>query len=77
MNGRYIFSGDQDSQASYAFDSTQPEGVQQLLTGSSTRMIQSVDGTSFAVALTAQQIFDADPIACPPAVTSSRRCRIS
>ena len=59
VNGRYIFSGDQDSQAPYQLDSTQPEGVQQLVSGSSTRMIQSVDGTSFAVALTAQQIFDA------------------
>lgn len=59
VNGRYIFSGDQDSQAPYAIDSTQPEGVQQLVSGSSTRMIQSVDGTSFAVALTAQQILDA------------------
>jgi flagellar hook-associated protein 3 FlgL len=59
VNGRYIFSGDQDTQAPYELDSTQPEGVQQLVTGSSTRTIQSVDGTSFAVALTAQQIFDA------------------
>ena len=59
VNGRYIFSGDQDTQAPYKFDSTQPKGVQQLITGTSTRMIQSVDGTSFAVALTAQQIFDA------------------
>ena len=59
MNGRFIFSGDQDTQAPYKLDPTQPEGVQQLITGSSTRTIQSVDGTSFAVALTAQQIFDA------------------
>lgn len=59
VNGRYIFSGDQDGQAPYALDSTQPEGVQQMVSGSSTRVIQSVDGTSFAVALTAQQIFDA------------------
>lgn len=59
VNGRYIFSGDQDSQAPYQLDSSQPEGVKQLVTGSATRMIQSVDGTSFAVALTAQQIFDA------------------
>jgi flagellar hook-associated protein 3 FlgL len=58
-NGRYIFSGDQDTQAPYELDSSTPEGVQQLVTSSSTRMIQSVDGTSFAVALTAQQIFDA------------------
>jgi len=59
VNGRYIFSGDQDSQAPYKLDPTQPEGVQQLVTSSSTRLIQSVDGTSFAVAKTAQQIFDA------------------
>jgi flagellar hook-associated protein 3 FlgL len=59
VNGSYIFSGDQDTQAPYKLDSSQPEGVQQLVTGSSTRTIQSVDGTSFAVARTAQQIFDA------------------
>jgi flagellar hook-associated protein 3 FlgL len=59
VNGSYIFSGDQDTQPPYQLDPTQPEGVLQLVTGSSTRTIQSVDGTSFAVALTAQQIFDA------------------
>jgi flagellar hook-associated protein 3 FlgL len=59
VNGRYIFSGDQDTQAPYELDASAPEGVQQLVTGNSTRMIQSVDGTTFAVALTAQQIFDA------------------
>jgi len=59
VNGSYIFSGDQDTQPHYQLDPTQPEGVLQLVTSSSTRTIQSVDGTSFAVALTAQQIFDA------------------
>jgi flagellar hook-associated protein 3 FlgL len=59
VNGRYIFSGDQDSQPPYQLDATQPNGVQQLVTGPATRVIQSVDGTTFAVALTAQQIFDA------------------
>jgi len=59
VNGRYIFSGDQDSQAPYQLDPTQPEGVKQLVTGAATRVIQSVDGTSFAVAKTAQNIFDA------------------
>ncbi|MEI9975168.1 MAG: flagellin [Ignavibacteriota bacterium] len=68
VNGRYIFSGDRDSTAPYQLDSTQPEGVQQLVTDSSTRTIQSVDGTSFAVALTAQQIFDArNPDSTPAA----------
>jgi flagellar hook-associated protein 3 FlgL len=59
VNGRYIFSGDQDTQPPYQLDPSQPDGVLQLVTGASTRTIQSVDGTSFAVALTAQQIFDA------------------
>jgi flagellar hook-associated protein 3 FlgL len=59
VNGSYIFSGDQDTQPPYQLDPSQPEGVLQLVTDSSTRTIQSVDGTSFAVALTAQQIFDA------------------
>jgi flagellar hook-associated protein 3 FlgL len=59
VNGSYIFSGDDDTQPPYQLDPTQPEGVLQLVTSSSTRTIQSVDGTSFAVALTAQQIFDA------------------
>jgi flagellar hook-associated protein 3 FlgL len=59
VNGSYIFSGDQDTQPPYQLDPSQPEGVQQLVTSGSTRTIQSVDGTSFAVALTAQQIFDA------------------
>jgi flagellar hook-associated protein 3 FlgL len=60
VNGRYIFSGDQDGQAPYQLDSTQPNGVKQLVTGAATRVIQSVDGTSFAVAKTAEEIFD-DP----------------
>lgn len=59
VNGSYIFSGDQDTQPPYQLDPSAPEGVQQLVTSPSTRVIQSVDGTSFAVALTAQQIFDA------------------
>jgi flagellar hook-associated protein 3 FlgL len=59
VNGQYIFSGDNDTQPMYQLDSSAPEGVQQLFSSTSTRTIQSVDGTSFAVALTAQQIFDA------------------
>ena len=58
VNGHYIFSGDQDNQPPYQLDPNQPNGVTQLVTGSATRVIQSVDGTSFAVAKTAQEIFD-------------------
>ncbi len=59
FNGRYIFSGDQDTQAAYTLDSTQPEGVRQIATGSATRTIVGSTGTTVSVAKTAQEIFDA------------------
>jgi len=59
VNGSYIFSGDQSSQPSYQLDATAPNGVDQLITPTNTRVIQDVNGTSIATALTAQQIFDA------------------
>lgn len=59
VNGNYIFSGDQSTQPSYQLDSTQPNGVKQLLSTTNTRVIQDVNGTSIATARTATQIFDA------------------
>ena len=59
VNGSYIFSGDQNAQPSYQLDATAPNGVDQLITPTNTRVIQDVNGTSIATALTAQQIFDA------------------
>jgi len=57
--GRFIFSGDQQNSPAYESDPTGPTGVRRLLvTGPSTRQIQDVDGISFPVALTAQDIFD-------------------
>jgi flagellar hook-associated protein 3 FlgL len=58
VNGSYIFSGDQSSQPSYQLDATAPNGVDQLITPTNTRVIQDVNGTSIATALTAEQIFD-------------------
>ncbi len=58
VNGTYIFSGDQNTQPMYQVDSSQPEGVQQLFTPTSTGVIQDINGTGIAVSLTAQQIFD-------------------
>jgi len=53
--GRFIFSGDSDHQAPYTAALT-------YLGSASTRMIQHPNGTTFAVAKTAQEIFDAaDP----------------
>jgi flagellar hook-associated protein 3 FlgL len=59
VNGSYIFSGDQDTQPSYQLDPTAPNGVQQLITPTATRVIQDINGTPIATARTAQQIFDA------------------
>jgi flagellar hook-associated protein 3 FlgL len=59
VNGRYIFSGDQDSKAQYVLDATQPNGVRQVTTATSTRVIRDTNGTSISVAKTAAEIFDA------------------
>jgi flagellar hook-associated protein 3 FlgL len=59
FNGRYIFSGDQDSAPMYQLDPTQPDGVKQLFSAPSTRVIVDATGTAISVAETAQQIFGA------------------
>jgi flagellar hook-associated protein 3 FlgL len=59
INGRYVFSGDQDTLPAYKLDLTQPEGVQRLLTAPATRIIQDASGTTLSVARTAGEIFDA------------------
>jgi flagellar hook-associated protein 3 FlgL len=56
--GRYIFSGDSDQTAPYSYDSTQSYPVSSYQGSTSTRLIQAPDGSTFQVALTAQQIFD-------------------
>ncbi len=62
VNNRYIFSGDADQTQPYTFDITQPDPVSAYQGTASTRTIQAANGTTFPVALTAQQIFDsADP----------------
>ena len=59
VNGVYIFSGDDPSQAPYQLDSASPTGVQQLVTASATQQIADPNGVTFPVSLTAQQVFDA------------------
>jgi flagellar hook-associated protein 3 FlgL len=62
VEGRYIFAGDTDQQAPYTYDATQAVPLSAYLGSSSTRVAQHPNGTTFPVALTAQQIFDsADP----------------
>lgn len=59
VNGRYIFSGDLDTQPTYQLDPSQPSGVKQLSTPTATRTIVDINGAPIAVAKTAQDIFDA------------------
>ena len=62
VNNRYIFAGDTDGKQPYTFDATQPDPVSTYQGSASTRTVQSANGTTFPVALTAQQIFDStDP----------------
>ncbi len=58
VQGRYIFSGDDDQNPSYQLDLTAANGVDQLTTAASTRQIQNPEGGTFQASLTAQQIFD-------------------
>jgi flagellar hook-associated protein 3 FlgL len=57
--GRYIFSGDLDHQTLYALDPTQPTGVKQLATATSTRSITDQNGSQIWLSKTASEIFDA------------------
>ena len=57
--GQYVFSGDETSSPPYQLDSSSPTGVDQLVTAPAPRLIQDATGVTFAVSLTAQQIFDA------------------
>ena len=59
VNGRYIFSGDQDSKPAYQLDPSQPSGVSQLVNSPATRTLADINGAPIAVAKTAQEIFDA------------------
>jgi flagellar hook-associated protein 3 FlgL len=66
-NGEYIFSGDETSSPPYQVDPTSPTGVDQLVTSPAPRLIQDATGVTFAVSLTAQQIFDSrDPVTGAP-----------
>jgi flagellar hook-associated protein 3 FlgL len=59
VNGRYIFSGDQDTKPSYQMDLTQPTGVTQLQAATATRTVLDANGVPIPVDKTAQEIFDA------------------
>jgi len=56
--GRYVFSGDQPSLASYQLDLSSPNGVDRLITPTDTRQVVDATGVSFSFSETAQTIFD-------------------
>src|SRR5205085_5878336 len=58
VQGRYVFSGDQSQSPSYSLNLSAPNGVDRLVTTTSTRQVADATGVSFTVALTAQDIFD-------------------
>ena len=59
VDGRYIFSGDLNTQPAYQIDPTQPEGVKQLISVPATQSVVDANGTTISVSKTAQEIFDA------------------
>jgi|ERR1051326_4824185 flagellar hook-associated protein 3 FlgL len=58
VQGRYIFSGDQDLSPAYSLDLTTASGVVQLNSSAATVRIEDAAGGSFASSKTAQEIFD-------------------
>ena len=58
FDGKYLFSGDSSSQPAYTVNLANANGVDRLLTAPATRLIQDSSGQTFAVAKTAQDLFD-------------------
>jgi len=68
VQGRYIFSGDQDSSPSYTWDPNAANPVVTVQTPQSTRLIEDPAGGTFPASLTAREIFDdQDPTTDSPA----------
>lgn len=58
VEGRYVFSGDNDQQPPYTLDLTQPYPLSPYAGSAATRQVQHADGSLFSVSKTAQEIFD-------------------
>jgi len=59
VEGRYIFSGNNDQQPPYSIDLTQANPVSAYQGSAATRQVQNWDGARITVGKTAQEIFDA------------------
>ena len=60
VQGRFIFSGDSDALAPYTWDETQLNPIVGYSGSAATRLVMHPSGTTFAVAHTAKEIFDAN-----------------
>jgi len=58
VQGRYIFSGDQDDAPALDIDLSQPTGIITLTNATATRRVEDASGGTFAVTQNARQIFD-------------------
>ena len=58
VEGRYIFSGDADQSPPYDVNLGNANGVARLVTALASRQIEHPNGSTFAVAKTAQEMFD-------------------
>jgi len=72
VQGRYVFSGDQENSPSYQLDLNAGNGVDLLSNASATRKIQDPSGGTFAASETAQQIFDSPGASVFAALNSLR-----
>jgi flagellar hook-associated protein 3 FlgL len=59
VNGKYIFSGDQNTTQLYQLNPASPTGVDRLAVATNTDLVQGADGIQIAASLTANAIFDA------------------
>jgi flagellar hook-associated protein 3 FlgL len=75
VDGRHIFSGDNDQQAPYTIDLTQTNPISIYAGAAGTRQAQHPDGSLFNVARTAQDIFDS-PNAQQNVFTSINNLRV-
>ena len=72
VGNRYVFSGDSDQAAPYALDLTTTNGTTPYAGSAATRQVEDPRGSTFAVSLTAQQIFDAPGASVFAAVNAVR-----
>jgi len=59
VGGRFIFAGDSDQTQPYTIDLTQINPISAYAGSASTRQVEAPNGSAFAIAQTAQQLFDA------------------